>query len=488
MLRNHTMMQFFEWHLPNDGNHWNRMAELAEEMKHRGIDAFWIPPSTKCITQEDNGYGIYDGYDLGEFDQKGSVRTKYGTKQELLKGIDACHEQGIRVYADVVMNHKAGADETEQFQVVEVDAGDRHEVISEPYDIEGWTRFYFPGRKGEHSEFTWHSYHFNGTDYDHATGETGIFRILGENKEWNDHVDDEFGNYDYLMFANIDYNHPEVRQEMMYWGKWFAETTSCDGYRLDAIKHINHLFIADFLAEMRREHGDDFYFVGEFWHADLAACERFLEYVDFSIDLFDVSLHYKFYEASHQGKDFDMRTMFHETLVGDYPANAVTFVDNHDSQPHEALESWVECWFKPLAYALILLRKDGYPCVFYGDYRGINGGSPKNGKKEMLDPLLDARSRFSYGEQQDYFDDSNTIGWVRFGEDLLPQSGCAVVMTNGEAGFKHMCVGDGRAGEIWYDLTGNVRETVTIDEEGCADFRVNGGSVSVYVQKTEKEL
>ena len=52
------------------------------------------------------------------------------------------------------------------------------------------------------------------------------------------------------------------------------------------------------------------------------------------------------------------------------PLLAVTFVDNHDSQPGQALASWVADWFKPLAYALILLRRDGYPCVFYGDYFG----------------------------------------------------------------------------------------------------------------------
>ena len=30
----------------------------------------------------------------------------------------------------------------------------------------------------------------------------------------------------------------------------------------------------------------------------------------------------------------------------------------------------VEPWFKPLAYALILLRREGYPCIFYADYYG----------------------------------------------------------------------------------------------------------------------
>ncbi len=30
-----------------------------------------------------------------------------------------------------------------------------------------------------------------------------FFRIADEDKQWNENVDNEFGNYDYLMFANI---------------------------------------------------------------------------------------------------------------------------------------------------------------------------------------------------------------------------------------------------------------------------------------------
>ncbi|QKS72910.1 alpha-amylase [Paenalkalicoccus suaedae] len=482
-IRNHTMMQFFEWHLANDGDHWKRLKELAPELREVGIDAVWIPPPTKGASQEDNGYGVYDVYDLGEFDQKGTVRTKYGTKDELTEAIAACHEHGVKVYADVVMNHKAGADDTEVFQVIEVDGDNRHEEISEPFDIEGWTSFTFPGRDGAHSDFTWSFHHFNGTDYDAKEDKVGIFRILGDNKEWNSHVDDEFGNYDYLMFANIHYEHPEVREEMLRWGNWFATETQTDGFRLDAIKHINHEFLAEFISKLREEKGDDFYFVAEFWHPDLEAKERFLEYVDYAIDLFDVSLHYKFYRASTEGSDFDLRTMFDETLVGHHPYSAVTFVDNHDSQPDESLESWVEDWFKPIAYSMILLRKDGYPCVFYGDYFGINGDNPIDGKKEILDPLLIARRDYAYGDQDDYFDHGNTIGWVRYGIKEVEGSGCAVVLSNGEEGDKHMFVGDDTEGEVWYDITGNREEEVTIGEDGKGVFPVNGGSVSVYVRK-----
>ena len=37
------------------------------------------------------GYGVYDLYDLGEFDQKGTIPTKYGTKQEYLDAVSYTH-------------------------------------------------------------------------------------------------------------------------------------------------------------------------------------------------------------------------------------------------------------------------------------------------------------------------------------------------------------------------------------------------------------
>jgi alpha-amylase len=476
------MMQFFEWHLINDGDHWNRLVMLAPELKKHGIDSLWIPPATKGMSQDDNGYGVYDSYDLGEFNQKGTVRTKYGTKDELLKGIQACHHHGIRIYADAVMSHKAGADETETFNVVEVDPDDRHEIISEPFEIQGWTTFNFPGRKGKYSSFHWNYHHFNGIDYDNMHDRKGIFRILGENKQWSDNVDSEFGNYDYLMFANIDYNNPHVREHMISWGKWFAETTSCDGFRLDAIKHIDYEFISEFVAQMRGTFGENFYVVGEFWNANLQACQHLLDKLDFNIDLFDVGLHFQFHQASHAGRDFDLRSIFDDTLVATHPKNAVTFVDNHDSQPEESLESWVEDWFKPIAYALILLRKDGFPCLFYGDYIGISGDQPITGKKEFIDPLITTRFHHAYGEQYDYFDHPNTIGWVRLGDESISHSGCAVVISNDDDGEKRMFVGEQRAGETWNDIIGNGIKITVIDEEGYGVFPVKRESVSVYIQ------
>ena len=207
MPENGIMMQYFEWELPNDGALWKQLKEDAPRLKQRGINAVWMPPAYKGTSQEDVGYGVYDLYDLGEFDQKDTVRTKYGTKEEYLAAIDALHEQGISVYADVVLNHKAGADETERFPVYEVNPENRQEKLSDPYEIEAWTKFTFPGRKGQYSDFKWNWTHFTGTDLNVENEKKAIYMIKGVNKGWSDDdtVDNEFGNFDYLMYADIDY-------------------------------------------------------------------------------------------------------------------------------------------------------------------------------------------------------------------------------------------------------------------------------------------
>lgn len=485
MTQNYTIMQYFEWHTNGDGNHWNRLKEEAASLKEKGIDAVWLPPVTKADHVMNTGYSVYDLYDLGEFDQKGQVRTKYGTKEELIAAIKELHTHDIKVYADVVINHKAGADEAETVKVVEVDQNDRHHQISEPFDIEAFTKFYFPGRNKKYSDFEWNHTHFNGTDYDHRTGRTGIYKILGENKDWNDNVDQEKGNFDYLMFTNVDYDHPDVREETIRWGKWLIDTLNIDGMRMDAVKHIESFFIKDFIAAMREHRGEDFYFVGEFWNPDLEVNESFLDDAEYSLDLFDVRLHFNFKAASEGGSAYDLRQIFDGTIVKENPELAVTFVDNHDSQPGEALESFVKDWFKQAAYALILLRQDGFPCVFYGDYYGIEGDQPIESKQMAIDPLLYVRKLKAYGQQDDYFDHPNVVGWVRRGytED---KSGCAVIINNSEApAEKQMFVGEDRAGQTWFDYTDTIEEPVVIDEHGNGIFKVNAGSVSVYCEKEE---
>ena len=480
-MENGVMMQYFEWNLPNEGNLWKQLKEDAKHLHEIGVTAVWIPPAYKAITQDDVGYGTYDLYDLGEFDQKGTVRTKYGTKEELQAMIEELHKNQINVYLDAVMNHKAGADYTERFMAREVDPEQRGQAVSEPYEIEGWTGFDFPGRGDTYSDFKWHWYDFSGIDYDVATGKKAIFQIVGEGKGWSQGVDNENGNYDYLMFADIDLDHPEVVKELEHWGLWVSKELNLDGMRLDAIKHMDDHFIKHFLEAIRADRDAGFYAVGEYWKDDIDSLKAYLDEVDYEVNLFDVCLHQKLFNASEQGRDYDLTNLLEGTLVATCPGQAVTFIDNHDSQKNSSLESQIKSWFKPSAYGLILLMKQGYPCLFYGDYYSMAGQASPH--RTVLDILLKARRQYAHGEQEDYFDHPNTVGLVRMGDEAHPGSGLALLISNGEDGSKTMYVGPGRKGEVWHEITGNISDEVTIGDDGNGDFKVHGGKLAVWVKK-----
>ena len=483
-MTNETMMQYFEWYLPDDGQHWQHLAQDAQHLSEIGISKVWMPPAFKGTGSNDVGYGVYDIYDLGEFDQNGTVRTKYGTKEDYLTAVRVLKEQGIMPISDIVLNHKANGDAKEKFEVIKVNPSNRQEKISDPYEIEAWTQFNFPGRQNTYSDFKWHWYHFTGVDYDALHNETGIYMILGNNKGWanQENIDQENGNYDYLMYDDIDFKHPEVVEHLKSWAGWFLETSGVGGFRLDAVKHIDKHFMADFIRYIRENFKEDLYVFGEYWKDSNFDITDYLNDTELQFDLIDVMLHMNFFEAGQRGADFDLSTILNDSLMQSNPEFAVTFVDNHDSQRGQALESTVAEWFKPLAYSLILLRQEGTPCVFYGDYYGISGDFAQESFQAILDKLLYARKQYVYGPKEDYFDHPNCIGWTYLGDEEHPH-GLAVVMTNSEAGWKHMTMGEHNKNKVFVDYLGNCPEEVILDDQGWGDFPVQAGSVSVWVNK-----
>ncbi len=480
-MENFVMLQAFEWNSRGEG-YYRRLAQEAPRLARRGVNAVWLPPVCKAMGQNDVGYGIYDLYDLGEFEQKGGLGTKYGTKEELLACIEALHAAGILVYADVVLNHKAGADEKELFRAVPVNPENRLEDIGEEREIEGWTGFTFPGRGGKYSDFQWHWYHFTGVDYDERSAEGGIFRIVGENKYWAEGVSEEKGNFDYLMFADIDHSHPEVREELFRWAEWFVGETGVDGFRLDAIKHISPDFIEAFCAHCREKFGPDFYIFGEFWNGDLGRMEAYLEDSGRRSDIFDVALHFNLFHAAQAGADYDLRKIFDGSLNQANPFAAVTFVDNHDSQPDQSLASWVDPAFKERAYALILLRQDGYPCVFAGDYYGLNEEGRENAIKQDIDRLLQVRKALAYGVQEDHFFDPNCIAWLRRGDEEHPHK-LLTLVSNAQENQLELCLGPEEAGKVYVDYLANNGAEIELDGEGRGCFPVSPASVSCWAER-----
>lgn len=115
-MKNPTLLQCFHWYYPEGGQLWPELAERADGLNDIGINMVWLPPAYKGASGGYSvGYDSYDLFDLGEFDQKGTIPTKYGDKAQLLGAIDALKRNNIAVLLDVVVNHKMGADEKKRF-------------------------------------------------------------------------------------------------------------------------------------------------------------------------------------------------------------------------------------------------------------------------------------------------------------------------------------------------------------------------------------
>ena len=487
---NTTILQSFHWYSEGNGTLYNHIKDSSDWLQDLGISAVWFPPAYKAAGGSFSvGYDSYDLYDLGEFDQKETVPTKYGTKEDYQNVCKTLQSKGISVIADIVLNHKAGGDEKEKFQVVKVDENNRNKTISDVFEIESYTKFTFPGRGKKYSDFEWNFQCFAGVDF--AEGQDqGIYRIINEHTEnWEEMVGNEKGNYDYLMANDINHENPFVREELNSWGKWYHDQIFFDGVRLDAVKHQSPKFYKEWLTLLRSNTGKNLFAVGEYWAPGLLPL--MLDYINVTegcMSLFDASLQHNFHIASTQGGNYDLRKIFDETLVSARPDLAVTLVDNHDTQPMQELEAPVEPWFKPLAYALILLREKGYPCVFYPDLYGASYWDKGNdgndyevflNKVDGIEGMLKARKENVYGLQRDYFEDANCLGWTREGDGH--NKGCAVVLSNKDQYAKPMEVGKQYSGQNFYDLLGRFEHKITIDENGWGNFTVPAGNVSVWI-------
>lgn len=98
--RAESMLQYFN-------TSWTEITAKMPELAEAGYTSLWLPPPTKGSGGLSVGYDLWDPFDLGSKNQRGSVKTRYGTEAELLTLVETAHRFGIRVYFDNIMNHRA---------------------------------------------------------------------------------------------------------------------------------------------------------------------------------------------------------------------------------------------------------------------------------------------------------------------------------------------------------------------------------------------
>ena len=407
-----VMMQAFYWDVPvdeqaKDGSWWDHLREMAPELKAAGISSLWTPvPAKGNWGIVDSGYGIYDHYDLGNYDQKGTVETRYGSRAELEQMIGAMHDVGISVYSDVVLNHLYGGDENLEANPVVtayVKAG-----RGEPYpesDIR-WadsvahtrTHLFFPKHTGEgEPNYEWHYGHFHpSSDGDSLTDFTDD--VLRPRTKF-------FGN-------DLDTYSEEVQQRLCDWGKWLKGTVGFDGFRLDFVRGLQPDFVSRWVKGLPLHDGQQPFIVGEYWAADGRYIKEWVDGVaagGADVHAFDFPLKFTLTDMCNKsGDEFDMSQLAHAGMIRNsdgfaLPAgNVVTFVDNHDTGKEH--DKWLTKDFA-MAYAYILTH-EGTPCVFYPHYYAVTQHDVDDKSLEVTAPadlqlaireLIDIRRQYVGG-------------------------------------------------------------------------------------------
>ncbi|KAH9945446.1 alpha amylase [Epithele typhae] len=526
---NALMMQFFTWEATHPEMSWWRHFETeVPTLAAMGITQVWLPPPNKAMRKQGQGYDAYDLWDLGEFYQKSTIPTRWGTKEELVRAVAAARAHGIDVLVDAVLNHKLGADRPEKFMATMVDPDNRLVDLGPPKEIEASRACCYESHshanlilgldRSQYSSMKWTHEHFTGLDWDHRTRTKGVYRITSDkHKGWSKWVDSENGNYDYLLGIDIDHRHPDVRQDLLEWGSWVLKTTGGAGFRFDAIKHMDRRFLLSFIKHVRQTLGrDDLFSVAEYWSSDLELIKPYIRVFEGLVTFFDVPLHYNFHNASKAGSAYDLRRLLDGSVLQFRPDDAVTFVDNHDTPPGSSDASQVGPNFKLQAYAVILLYGSGQPCVFYGDLY-------PNKEPECYDPdtaagvkrLIAARRLFAYGARTDCLRaERNCVGFVRAGapapadgQGKRARPGCVVLISNADAPAvpeaagatsgaaaegeqKHtirVSVGSANAGATYraYAPVSSHDEMVRVDGDGWGAFTCPHGGLRVWVREED---
>lgn len=417
-----VVLQAFWWDYTNNNypNGWaNYLAELAPRLKSMGIDAVWVPPTTKGNGgTNDVGYGPFDHYDLGDKFQKYNVRTRVGTKDELLRMIAVMHANGIEVIQDIVPNHVIGAGDTVTNAGIDPDAWDNKYKFfrynSYSGTLQTGTIAEYRNKQGRFPK-NWQNFHPNpsdncnsgnicqemfGPDVSYADGSNGQ-TLLAPVYDPNQLTYNPFNTSAVTGSSGNGY----MRRHYREWLVWYKKQTGFDGIRMDAVKHFETSAAEDFLYNLQfgsgwTNGGNTMFAVGEYV-GNSGELDGWTNAVQKRAGTFDFSLRSGikdmvdngFYNmASLPGTQQAERIQF---IAGDntYINRSTNFVNNHDTfRPILDANGNYTGWDSgnelggghidpfsaklPLSYAAIMAM-DGNTQLFIEDLFNIGGTSKR---------------------------------------------------------------------------------------------------------------
>ena len=478
--KNETLLQAFYWEMgegdyeekyPSEKDLWKLLSKRANDFSELGITSIWIPPANKAKSSQNFGYAVYDLWDLGEFEQAGSVRTKYGTKQELELAISNLHSQNIKIYYDAVLNHRIGIRD-QNIESVTLESGKEIKAYTYFPDLKGREYYY---SKADQWEWNWKQ--FDGVNSD----DRGTFAVpnIFNGKTWDDSYDQ-----DYLLGADVDYQNSQVKDEINEWGSWLVNDLGVDGFIIDTVEHIDSAFVNQWIDKIQASSDKDVFFIGEAGIKNKMGLSFYLSSVNNeNLAVLDFPLRNRFKNLSTAM--MDMSFLKTAGLVNNpkYSDRVVTFVDGYDSSKYLSEYNTPVTRYKMQAYTYILTREEGKPVVYWKDYY-------QNGYQQELKRLLEIRKYYAYGPGREVEDNRNKVySYIREGLKDKPKTGLVAMISVGASGeVVSKKIKTNKDNTVFYDYTGNITEKVTTDNQGYGEFKVrksqnNGWSVWVPSNK-----
>ena len=419
-----VMMQTFYWDVEPRFEWWNNLSDKVEGWADAGIDRIWLPVATKGQSGGYSmGYDPSDYFDFGEYDQHGTVPTRFGTREELENLISKSHELGLEVIADIVLNHNSGGG-----------------LEYNPYR-EKDTYTLFNEENGNAS---------------------GMFNRNYEHFHPNDVSQSDEGD---LFFSEQDVDHDVPYVQDWFWknensvAKYYKNEMGFDGWRFDYVKGFGTWVIEDWMSEVGG------FAVGENFDGN---ADVLVDWVDATgVSAFDFAAFYKMEEAFDRFDDLNY--LDGNTLRKVNPDKAVTFVANHDTEKDENEDNRIASENKMKAYAYILTH-DGYPTIFYSDYEN-------EAFNEEIKQLIEIHNSLALGDVEVLHVDNNEYVMKREGNAENPG---LILYISTESTTKRRNVQTNWNNVTLLDYSGNTTYTPTSDENGMAIIEAPANGYSIY--------
>ena len=285
----------------------------------------------------------------------------------MLDLIQAAHEYGLQVYADLVFNHNSGADAQE---------------LTRSMASQRWTKF---------------------------TPKSGKFP-----RDWSCFHPSRYETWDGGTFGDMPdlSSHSAVYTELVSYARWLLEEIGFDGFRYDMVKGYGGWMVRSIQELRALRDGISFkpFAIGECWDSERTIADWLDEanaWSDNPVGAFDFPLRWRLRDLC-DSYGFSLRTLTEPgVLMWDRPASAVTFVENHDVVRDSPIIN-----DKLLAYAFILTH-EGYPCVFWQDYFNWDLAQPDN--HSGINALIKVHEQNAAGSTQVLFVDHDLYIMQRSG-------------------------------------------------------------------------